>query len=81
MTKTAKCGRITTMNRFDLEENIQAMGGFEEDLKTLLYKVGDSPTPPTEDELTNALIGMIELHKFRYEKLWSCFEQKIKENE
>jgi hypothetical protein len=67
------------MNRFDLEENIQAMGAIQEDLEALLYKVGDSPTPPTEDELTNALIGMIELHKIRYEKLWNCFEQTIKE--
>ena len=81
MTKTAKCGRITTMNRFDLEENIQAMGGLEEDLKTLLYKVGDSPTPPTEDELANTIIGIIELHKIRYEKLWNCFEQSLAENE
>ena len=70
-----------TMDRFDLEENIQAMGAVEEDLKALLYKVGDSPSPPTEDELANALIGMIELHKIRYEKLWNCFEQSITENE
>ena len=81
MTKTAKCGRITTMNRFDLEQNIQAMGRLEEDLETLLYKVGDSPTSPTEDELMNTIIGMIELHKIRYEKLWNCFEQSIKANE
>jgi hypothetical protein len=69
------------MNRFDLEENIQAMGAVEEDLKALLYKVGDSPTSPTEDELANTIIGMIELHKIRYEKLWNCFEQLIAENE
>ena len=65
------------MNRFDLEENIQAMGSMEEDLKSLLYKVGDSPNPPTEDELTNTIIGMIELHKIRYEKLWNCFEEVV----
>jgi len=62
------------MNRFDLEQNIQAMGRFQEDLETLLYKVGDSPTSPTEDELMNAIIGMIELHKIRYEKLWNCLD-------
>ena len=69
------------MNRFDLEQNIQAMGRLQEDLETLLYKVGDSPTSPTEDELMNTIIGMIELHKIRYEKLWNCFEQSITENE
>ena len=69
------------MNRFDLEQNIQAMGRLQEDLETLLYKVGDSPTFPTEDELMNTIIGMIELHKIRYEKLWNCFEQSITENE
>ena len=62
------------MNRFDLEQNIQAMGRLEEDLETLLYKVGDSPTSPTEDELMNTIIGMIELHKIRYEKLWNCLD-------
>ena len=65
------------MNRFNLEENIQAIGSMEEDLKSLLYKVGDSPTPPTEDELANTIIGMIELHKIRYEKLWNCFGEIV----
>jgi len=69
------------MNRFDLEENIQAMGAIQEDLEALLYKVGDSPTSPTEDELMNTIIGMIELHKIRYEKLWNCFGVYILENE
>ena len=68
------------MNRFDLEENIQAMGRLKEDLETLLYKVGDCPAAPSEDELMNTIIGMIELHNIRYEKLWNCFEQTIKEN-
>ena len=65
------------MNRFNLEENIRAMDRLQEDLETLLYKVGDSPASFTEDELMNIIIGMIELHKIRYEKLWNCLEKMI----
>ena len=32
------------------------------ELETILYKVGDAPTQPTEDELMNMLIGVIGLH-------------------
>ena len=38
------------------------------ELETILYKVGDAPTQPTEDELMNMLIGVMDLHKVRYEK-------------
>ena len=61
------------MNKFDLEENIHSMQYIEAELETLLYKVGDSAISPTEDELANMIIGMIELQKVRYEKLRHCF--------
>ena len=49
------------------------MGQFESDmsdtynifneLETILYKVGDAPTQPTEDELMNMLIGEYHAQK------------------
>jgi hypothetical protein len=67
------------MDRFKLEEQLQSCASVQEELETILYKVGDSPTPPTEDELANMLIGVIELHKVRYEKMWNTFETLVKD--
>ena len=64
-------------NRFDLEEAITDVFTLNEELETILYRVGDSPVSPTEDELMNMLIGIIELNKVRYEKLWNTFEALI----
>ena len=61
-------------NRFDLEEAISDVFTTNEELETLLYRVGDSPVAPTEDEIMNILIGIIALNKVRYEKLWNTFE-------
>ena len=46
-----------------------------DELETILYKVGDAPTECTEDELMNMLIGVIQLHKVRYEKMWASWDQ------
>ena len=61
-------------NRFDLEEAITDVFTSNEELETLLYRVGDSPVTPSEDEVMNILIGIIALNKVRYEKLWNTFE-------
>ena len=50
------------------------------ELETILYKVGDAPTQPTEDELMNMLIGVIGLHKVRYEKMWASWNEFQKQN-
>lgn len=62
------------MDRFDLEEAISEVFTTNEELEVLLYRIGDSPVTPTEDELLNMLIGIKELNKVRYEKLWNTFE-------
>ena len=67
------------MNRFDLEEKIQQIDSIEQELQLLLYSIGDSPTRSSEDELMNMVIGMQELHKKRYEQLWTCFEDLVKD--
>tara|TARA_Y100000592_G_scaffold61461_1_gene96025 strand:+ start:22 stop:273 length:252 start_codon:yes stop_codon:yes gene_type:complete len=64
-------------DRFDLEEAITDVFTSNEELETLLYRIGDSPVTPSEDELMNILIGIIALNKVRYEKLWNTFEALI----
>lgn len=61
-------------NRFDLEQAISDIFTSDEELETLLYRIGDSPVTPSEDEVMNILIGIIALNKVRYEKLWNTFE-------
>ena len=61
-------------NRFDLEEAITEVFTFDEELETIIYRVGDAPVNPTEDELLNMMIGIKELNKVRFEKLWNTFE-------
>lgn len=61
-------------NRFDLEEAITEVFTFNEELDTIIYRVGDSPVTPTEDDLINMMIGIKELNKVRFEKLWNTFE-------
>ena len=70
---------IITMDRFELEEAITSMLTTVEELETILYKIGDSPTPPTEDELANMLIGVIDLSKARHDKLWNIFETLVRD--
>ena len=53
-------------DRFDLEEAITEVFTSNEELETLLYRVGDSPVTPSEDEVMNILIGIIALNKVRY---------------
>ena len=67
------------MDRFDLEEAISEVFTTNEELETLIYRVGDSPVTPSEDEILNMLIGIKELNKVRYEKLWNTFEALVKD--
>ena len=64
-------------DRFDLEEAITDVFTSNEELETLLYRIGDSPVTPSEDELMNILIGIIALNKIRYEKLFNTFEALV----
>ena len=42
-------------DRFDLEEAISEVFTTNEELETLLYRIGDSPVTPTEDEILNII--------------------------
>jgi hypothetical protein len=65
-------------DRYDLEEAIGEMAQTANDIKTIIYAIGDSPHKHTEDELLNMLIGIEQLHKTRYDKMWFIFEELIK---
>ena len=67
------------MNRFDLEDAISRMLDIENELDDIIYKVGDSPERPSEDDILNLLIGVKSLNQARYERLWNIFEQLIKD--
>lgn len=62
----------------DLESEIMNVGQIEVDLESLLYKFMDDPNPPTEDELGNLLIGMIAMHRVRFDKMFNTFEECVK---
>ena len=66
--------------RFNLEEEIQNVWCTAEDLDTILYRIMDAHEgPPSEDEITNMLIGLKEIHNSRCIKLWDIFETMIHE--
>ena len=69
---------MTTNDRFNLEEEIQNVWQTTDDLDTILYRIMDAPDePPTEDEITNMLIGLKEIHKSRCLKLMDVFESMV----
>ena len=59
----------------------QVREGTKNDLETILYKTGDCPDPPTEDELLNMLIGTIALHESRCEELQMAIDHTLKSHE
>lgn len=69
---------ISNKNRFDLEESITEMLQISDDIDAVLHAYMDSPDPATEDEVANMLIGAKQLHEVRYKKMWSTFEDLIK---
>ena len=67
------------MNRFDLEDRITENQTItEEMLETLMFAIGDHEKKPTEDQLMNMLIGFKQSQQYRFDRLWRCFEQCIK---
>ena len=69
---------MTTYDRFNLETEIQNVWQTADDLDTILYRIMDAPDgPPSEDEVTNMLIGLKEIHKSRCLKLMDVFESMV----
>lgn len=70
---------MSAIDRFKLEEQLSECALIEQELDAILYKIGDSPKPPTEDELTNMLVGVIELSKIRHERAFNTFETLVEQ--
>ena len=71
---------MITYDRFKLEEEIQNVWQTKDDLNAITERIYDDPDGPmTEDEISNVLIGLSELHETRCKKLWRVFETMVKE--
>jgi DNA-binding ferritin-like protein (Dps family) len=67
------------LDRFDLEDRIMGSSQIIDDLENLLYLVGDRPEPATEDEIMNAIIGMLEQSHIRHNRLFNTFASLIEQ--
>lgn len=63
----------------EFEKVMSDMSDIDNDLEMLLYAVGDSQVRPTEDQIMNMIIGMMEMQKFRYHRLWEGYENLKKQ--
>ena len=69
-----------TYDTFNLEEEIQHVWQTKDDLDAIAERHYDDPEGSmTEDELSNVLIGLSELHETRMKKLWRVFETMVHE--
>ena len=67
-------------DRFNLEAEIMNVWNTKDDLQSITSRMMDDPDGPlTEDELTNVLIGLSELHETRMKKLWKVFETMVQQ--
>ena len=62
------------MDRFDLETEIQNVWHTKDDLDAVTERIMEDTTFMTEDQISNVLIGLSELHETRMCKLWKVFE-------
>ena len=68
-------------DRFNLEEEIQNVWYTENDLDSILYRIMDAHEgPPSEDDITNMLLGLKEIHNSRCIKLWDVFETMVEQD-
>ena len=66
-------------DRFKLEECITSLSQISEDIEAMMHKEFDTKEGLTEDQKMNIIIGMMELHKIRYDATWECMEELIKQ--
>ena len=66
-------------DRFNLEAEIMSVWNTKDDLQLITSRMMDDPDGPmTEDELTNVLVGLSELHDIRCKKLFNVFESLVR---
>ena len=62
-------------SRFDMEQAVLRIWGLQEDLNLLTEAILEQDL--TNDQITNMLIGLSELHSLRSQKLFDVMEAKI----
>ena len=67
-------------DRFNLESEIMSVWQTKDDLESITSRMMDDPDPMTEDDITNVLIGLSELHDIRCKKLFNVFEDMVHNN-
>ena len=69
------------MQRIDLEDAIYLAWQTSADLELFYKHHGDHPTPMTEDEVSNMIYAMKQLHDMRMEKLFDTYKREFKLDE
>jgi archaellum component FlaC len=70
--------RIANDPQFDLEQQIMSCWNVTSDIDALFEGVCDHDPALTEDQISNALLGMRELYELKFNKLFHLFEETIK---
>lgn len=66
-------------DRFDLEQSILKCWNVTDDIDMLYENICDRSPELTTDEIANSLLGMKQLYELKFEKLFSQFEELVKE--
>ena len=69
------------MKYHELEALIMQAWSTSEDLDLLLWALLDRPTPLTEDEQANLIIGITALHSSRMQHLFDAYNHILKTHE
>jgi len=67
--------------KIDLESAIMLAWQTSDDLELLFKYHGDNPKPMTEDEVSNAVLGIKVLHEMRMEALLDTYYRKMELNQ
>lgn len=65
----------------DLEDAIYLAWRTSDDLDMFYHHHGDHPVPMTEDEVSNMIYAVKQLHDMRMEKLFDVFKREFKMDE
>jgi hypothetical protein len=68
---------VSYSKRFELEEKIMQAWQVTSDVELIYRKVTDEGL--SEDELSNALLGIMTIYNLRFNDLFDTFEQMLKE--
>ena len=63
----------------DLEQPIMDCWHVCDDIEVVFRQIGDGEREPTHDELMNTLMGMQQLYQWKFEQLFSVYEDVIRE--